>query len=274
MVDCFYLFLKCGDNIKKFQQLSYRFCFSVVGCNGNTDNLSNSNNSINNTLNEAETSQIKQQNAILEKASDKNHFLLFDKSYSQYDLLNDLFYGINVNINKLMIKLNEQFPIQCLRTFDETLPYCVYKLKEGGKLFVFFDGIGVYDASNVFVIKDKLSKADFEKLTVENTLADVENIDKGVTVVNSTMNKHLLSITNKTYYMVEEGFFLIKYNDFLDKESKKTKIESIKFIPNGDRLEPFDVEMYNFYYANQEFGDGIETPSPDGFKYYFLPKDY
>ena len=171
---------------------------------------------------------------------------LITTAYSQEELLRDVFFGGTDNFNTMLNYIAEKFPLECIRTFekDGSLPYCIYKLREGGRLYIFFHGGGLWFADSVFIIKEPLSQNDFKKITPGKSLADVLKIDEGARLYNEA-HPETFGVLLKTVHLVKDGFLMISYQkpagewerNWYDIYSQKDiRIESVEFIPNGNPL--------------------------------------
>ena len=183
-------------------------------------------------------------NEIIKKNSGKNFETDVKTAYSEKELVDYLYYCGSDNMNTMLNLLNEKFSIEFVRTFDDSLMYCAYKLEEGGRLFVFFHGISPKFADYVFVVKDVLHRKDFNSIKFGSTMADVENIDAGTKLVNS-INTFYLDEANYSLHMVKEGFLKISYEITDDAIRGNTpfgdcKVLSAEFIENGGAIEVFD----------------------------------
>ena len=124
---------------------------------------------------------------LIDHSSTKDMDDMITASYPQEILLKHISFGNTVNTDTTVSWLNNLFPIECSRTFeDDSLPYCIYKLQEGGYLYIFFYGIGATNryASCAFVVKEALKKSDFNRIRPGKTLKDVERIDSGAKLYN------------------------------------------------------------------------------------------
>jgi len=192
---------------------------------------------------------------VLDKSTDEDLNKIINHSYSQNDLIDFISYMSGPNDVIMLYQLDEKFPIECIRIFNDSLTYCVYNLKEGGFLFVYlFNDLEF--VHYIFLVKKTLIKDDFSKLEKGSPLRDVEKIDPGIKIINS-MGK--LPLTHEvTYHMVKEGFIKIIYNsDNFDPETYK--VESVEFIPNGQSIIDFynlgDSSAYNYKFLEQDYPD-------------------
>ncbi len=238
------------------------FCVVFSGCT----------NSVQKEVGLFKLSQVERNALILERADTKRYLPFLKKGYSQTDLLKSLNFGMSDNMNTDLYYIDEKYTVKYLRSFGDSLPYCIYKLKEGGKLFVFFHS-GL-KADNVFIVKNKLSQSNFKELKAGDSITEVEKIDEGIGVLNSNTNEIILGIRDKTYHMVKEGFVIIRYDNYLNTPKNNLRIKSIKFIPNGGRLEAVNTECFEHYFDYPNDSDEYSPPNPEGYKYYFLPEDY
>ncbi|MDR1564569.1 MAG: hypothetical protein LBS74_06395, partial [Oscillospiraceae bacterium] len=146
-----------------------------------------------------------------------------------------------------------------LRTFDNSMSYCVYKLNDGGACYVFFHGEPTFAfADYLFIVKKPLKKSDFLDLKVGDTISKVETIDEGMQAINSIQTDYLFP-TKTSLHMVKDGFVKITYTSKTD-NIDDFKVKSIEFIENGSEINMngFPEEVY--YWAKPIF--------------YLLPQDY
>ena len=204
-------------------------------------------------------SQMIKTKQILDKSSTEDYKKLIQKSYSEQELIDLLSYCETDNFNTMLYYLNDFFPIECIRSFTESCTYCIYKLKEGGLLYVFFHGDYTGDPQKretllftnyIFVVKESLTKNDFKKIKVGSRLKDVEAVDSGTKTINSINNQYLTS--KVTYHLVKDGFVKIKYETETPKDLDSFKVASVEFF---SELETRDM------YA-------------DKWKFKLLPQDY
>lgn len=212
---------------------------------------------------------------IYQKSSSDSLDKLIKNSYPQKELLNAIDFGGTDNTNTHLDRLHEKFPVEALRTFDDgSLIYCVYKLKEGGFLYVFFHNYGDSDdekalrfANHVFIVKDSLTKNSFDSIKPGKSLADIEKIDTGREFFNELNIWGLLPF-GESYHMVKGGFMRVKYN-FPDDIGTWEKydpnnfiVKSIEYVPSGSNLIKAQDELF---YGQPPF---------EYFKYTVLPQDY
>jgi hypothetical protein len=190
-------------------------------------------------------------------------------SYSQTELISQIGFMCPFNISTTFCQLDKYYSVEYLHIPDgETgVGYCVYRLIEGGKLFVFFDDNpdGRYHVTLAMVQKELLTQEDFSQLSVGLTLNDVVDIDEGCKILN-TVNSNSL-VYNTTFHIVKGGFVQIQYENcgerkqgYSDEDFSNFKISSIKFIPNGGFIS----------FPNELNYDCING----GFNYYIEPCDY
>ena len=114
---------------------------------------------------------------LLSRSSTKPIDELITTAYPQEELIEYL--GLErPNFCACSFHLEEAYPPECVRTFADSATYCVYKLQEGGLVFVFLDEIDLY-VDYVFVVKKCLTRDDFRWIQEGSTLADVESVDPG-----------------------------------------------------------------------------------------------
>lgn len=216
--------------------------------------------------------QVKKTKEILKKSSKEKLNNLIKNTYSQKDLLSKISFGGTDNTNTMLDWLDEEFPIECIRTFDDdSLVYVVYKLTEGGFLFIFlhdYDANSTKYANYGFIVKEPLTKHDFDSIKSGSTLIDVEKIDVSPKLFNQINNIRGLLPFGETYHMVKEGFIKIKYEiaEGLDMSANYNSndfiVRSVEFVPNGSNLIKAQDELF--------YG----SPPSQYFKYTFLPEDY
>ncbi|MBR6837795.1 MAG: hypothetical protein IKM72_17565 [Oscillospiraceae bacterium] len=164
-------------------------------------------------------------------------------SYSANELLNFIDYYASVNLVTPICDLHKRFPIEHIFEPEKAVPYCIYRLDTGEKMFVFFDdgSCAARPVSAVFIVKDDLTFESFKSLEEGMTLADVEAIDSGTKLMDTVKN-HPLGRGN-TLHMTKDGFVKITYtvgnfkNAPIPEDSEEFKIEKVEFIPNGGDIE-------------------------------------
>ncbi len=230
--------------------------------------------------------------SILETSSTKKAAELLKTAYSQQELLDSARFTHSQNTTPMMIELNAKLPMECVRTFDNSYSYCVYRVKGGGRIFVFFVDLAADQpeqepycyVDRVFFVKKPLEKAAFDTLSSENTLNDVLKIDKGLKAMLEQQGFGFggwstLGYDVATYHMVKEGFIKITYSytppsiswvewhttksneekeDFYKNE---LKIKNVTFTENGGLFEG-DVSNPQPYLGGPKTG-----------KFYFLEDD-
>ena len=200
---------------------------------------------------------------VLDKNNQKPLNEIITTAYPQNELLRSLDFFSSDNFNTMIQELDKKYPIECLRLFDDmSLPYCVYKLKESGYAFLFFHGDQLLFLDFVFVVKEPLSKTNFDVITQGDTMSKVYEVDNGLKVLNEAIPGYLHK--KRTYHMVKEGFILIEYDvDNFTEEIDATafKVKSVNFFANGSLVEGLNYNEWD-----------IDNPSP--FAYSFLAQDY
>ena len=185
--------------------------------------------------------------------SDKASKNQITKSYPQSDIISSMSFMAPFNASTRMYQLDKQFPIEYLAMPKNSPRYCVYNLNEGGELFVFFDFYdgGLQFVTHIFVVKNHLTKNDFEGIKNGMSLKDVESVDSGVKIINSINPTYL--IYKQTLHMVDGGFVNIKYTgnnfdgkSFTYKDTNSYKVESVEFIPNGSLVSFPDEMSYDY----------------------------
>lgn len=221
---------------------------------------------VNSNMNKSDppTSQSIETSEILSHSSEESLDKLITTAYPQEELIRFLSYFESDNFNTVLDHLDEHYPVECLRNFDDSLTYCIYKLQEGGLLYVFFHGTSLKFADYVFVVKEPLTQDSFRKIKKGSNLADVEAVDPGTKLIHSTKKKQPYGMEylwkKQTYHMVQGGFMAIQYTTDNWEDYGNYRVESIEFVPNGSPLiKGVNDEFYCL--------DGIST-------YRLLPQDY
>lgn len=210
------------------------------------------------------TSQAIETSEVLSHSSVESLDKLITTAYPQEELIRFLSYFESDNFNTMLDHLNEHYPVECLRNFDDSLTYCIYKLQEGGLLYVFFHGTSLKFADYVFVVKEPLTQDSFRRIKKGSNLTDVEAVDPGTKLIHSTKKKQPYGMEylwkKQTYHMVQGGFMAIQYTTDNWEDYGNYRVESIEFVPNGSPLiKGVNDEFYCL--------DGIST-------YRLLPQDY
>lgn len=193
---------------------------------------------------------------ILRRASTEELDGLIQHAYPQEGLIGKVIFGETDNFNTLLCYIDGQYPAECIRTFEDgSLAYCVYKLEEGGRLFIFFYGEGLLFADCAFVVKEPLSKSRFDSVKAGQTLKDVEKLDKGFALYNSVHPEQTYRLDNSlvTHHMVREGFVRIRYRTDVPQEgfarvpAERIIVQSVEFIPNGGSMLVTELHGENRY---------------------------
>ena len=188
------------------------------------------------------TSQQIQTQEVLNRKNYVSNLNEITNVYSAEEIIDYIDYCSGPNAITFLYLLDEKYPIEYFVRPAGASPYCIYKVDEGEKLFVFFNENeeSLCDVTYFFLVKDKLTRESFAEISAGATLADVESIDQGTQLIDS-INANSLS-KGFTLHMVENGFIKITYeggnvnrskidnlNDFIVKE--------IAFIPNGNAID-------------------------------------
>ncbi len=139
-------------------------------------------------------------------------------------------------------------PVECKRSFpdDETVsPYLIFKIEEGGYLYVFFHRIErSWRTDYVCIVKEPLTQKDFETVQAGDKLDEVKEIDKGFALGNWI---DFVSI-HQSVHIVDGGFLVIDYElpegewpiDVYNPDAynclEKAVVKSKKFVPNGEMV--------------------------------------
>lgn len=201
--------------------------------------------------------ELLQTQEILERSSTQERNPSIRNAYAQQELLSMLYYNGSDNFNTQLQDLDAKFPVECIRTFEDTATYCIYRLKEGGYLYVYFDsqydGTPPYEptlkfARYVFVVKKRLTRSDFSHIKPGTPITEIEKTDPGRKIINE--NSPVAPGEMLSCHMVENGFIKITYestNKDIDKSkildlsemreySKTLVVKSIEYIPNGGEV--------------------------------------
>ena len=212
---------------------------------------------------EEKTEQSVKTEEILQRSSTKSMKELITAAYPQDELVGDVAFGGAENFRTMLDWLDEQYPMECIRTLENSsLTYCVYRLREGGYFYIFFYGDSLKFTHCAFVAKESLVKSDFIGIRPGNTLLDVERVDSGAELYN-LLHWNICGQAPylQTFHLVKEGFIRISYRNENRGADGTRNIErhdpanlivnSIKFIPNGEVLEGrnsyFDMEHGDLY---------------------------
>lgn len=243
----------------------------LTGCaaDNNEDNISSADDMlVSKSANERREDEIIENGRDISVRSIKN-------AYPQLELLGYIYSGGSDNFNTELVDLDREFPVECFREFDDSLNYCVYKLKEGGYAVVFFHYVD--NADCVFIIKEPLEQSDFDGIKQGDSISDVWEVDKGSQLVYNYVKftPTLGPPSSCSYHIVKDGFIKIKYitnkvysddttyDDFKKNVIPTYKVDKIEFIKNGDYLTD------NFYYYH-----GLVDELEPKYKVNFLQKDY
>ena len=162
-------------------------------------------------------------------------------AYDPLEIIPQLRYFCGVDNVTFLYELDGKYPVGYLTQQGNAAPYCIYKLKDGGSMVIFFNeqSDSLRNVSYPFIVYDLLQKQDFDGLKPGMTLEDVLQIDKGLKTVLSC---NLCTVyANETLHLVEGGFIRIRYNGgdqlYLDNiDFGQIPVESVDFIPNGGNV--------------------------------------
>ena len=80
-----------------------------------------------------------------------------------------------------LAEVSNEFGVECLRSPEESPPYSVHKVKQGGLLYVFYYSFNPIPTRegvlHWFYVKKNLSHDDFDSIQVGSTIDDVKHID-------------------------------------------------------------------------------------------------
>lgn len=119
--------------------------------------------------------------------------------------------------------LNNQFPIQCLRTPTADSAYALYKSGDGGYLYVFFDKQGTdYSYSHWAYMGQRLKRAAFEHIELGDLRNEVFMVDPASrTIVQAAedypqliqWSPYIPTTNSHTFHILEDGLLVIRYDD-------------------------------------------------------------
>ena len=184
--------------------------------------------------NNQDNDRVLETNDIISRGSEKQMNQLITTSYSREELIEFIDYYQADNFTTTMDALDKKFPIQCVRTFPDSMPYSIYKLKDGGLIYIFYrSGYGLFLTEYVFCVNELMKKEDFDKVEIGDSLSSVESIDEGTKIIDSIKSDYLRG--RQTLHLVNGGIVKIEYtSEFI--ELDKFKVSSVQFIPNGEDL--------------------------------------
>lgn len=190
------------------------------------------------------TSQQIQTQEVLNRKNYVSNLNEITNVYSAEEIIDYIDYCSGPNAITFLYLLDEKYPIEYFVRPAGASPYCVYKVDEGEKLFVFFNENeeSLRDVTYFFLEKEHLTQEAFAGISSGSTLADVETIDRGTQFIDS-VNAYSLS-KGFTLHMVDGGFIKITYEggDFNYRSSKPENpsdfiVKEVSFVPNGEALD-------------------------------------
>lgn len=182
---------------------------------------------------------------LLSKAENKKSLdEMLHTSYPENKIVRDfLNFGFNPNGSSwlALIDLNKRYSVDCLRKTTDNCLYCVYKTKEGGRLYLFFFSFSSNWAYNYSLYSKKaLHYADFSALKPGDSLSAVERIDPACSLyrpvypLKQINTRHLLKdgILNIDYSRNSAGNYLITRITY----SKDFQFKGSRVDKSGNRL--------------------------------------
>ena len=197
----------------------------------------------NNNIAEPTSQQVATQD-VLDRTSFVSKIDEIKSMYSAEEIISYIDYCGGPNIITFLYALDERYPIEYFVRPVGSAPYCVYKVDNGDKLFVFFNENeeSLRDVTYFFLKKEYLTQESFAGISSGSTLADVEAIDQGTQFIDS-VNAYSLS-KGFTLHMVEGGFIKITYEGggFNYRSSKLENssdfiVKEVSFVPNGEAID-------------------------------------
>lgn len=104
-------------------------------------------------------------------------------------------------------RINSLYPVECIRKCGDHV-YAIYKTKQGGLLYIFFDE-GM-DVKHCAYSTKKLSYSDFESVKAGQSVADIEKIDSNVTTLKKYWEQQLEYAA--TTHILTDGVLRIFYH--------------------------------------------------------------
>lgn len=146
--------------------------------------------------------------------------------------------------------------IECLRETDTGAMYSIHKIKQGGKLYIFYlnlpDSSPTDDKSAIrwFYVQEKLSSKDFEEIQEDSSMNDVKRVDAATQIYENIYNARANTYGERdgffSYHYLSDGLLEFDYktdNDIL-KVSQKRFIENFELRQYGfDREYPYDGHL-------------------------------
>ncbi len=200
------------------------------------------------------TNQIQQSDQIVGLHSTEKVAQLITKSVLQEEMMKFVYFGGSDNFNIMLNHYDTKFSVECIRMFedDNFAPYCIFRLEEGGYLYVFFHGGDLWFTDYAFFVKEPLTYKDFDKVQTGSKLEIVEQIDEGFSSYLRTNSVPFGGLA-KSVHLVEDGFVVLDYKltegewSSISFEStewlKNVVVKSKKFIPNGQVVLDYSKQL-------------------------------
>lgn len=144
------------------------------------------------------------------------------------------------------------FPIECLRQMTETTRYTIYKVKQGGLIFIFYNLYDPDDLNTAYIrgwcyLRELFSWADFQSLTEEeSTIDDLIAIDKDAQLHENIAITHTAWLKNKWNNNDDEVFTGYIYAYY--------------YLKDGIGCFEFEEKNGEFRLTDMEFYEDFELP--------------
>lgn len=156
-------------------------------------------------------------------------------------------------------EIESHFPIECIRKVSNDFYYVIYKVKEGGYLYIhlLYPNKGAWTGednalfqSNAYYIAEEPSIKDIK---IGDTFTDVATCDKNIE--NSDLNFLVLPNENgdglcwSTVHIQNKKGYIITYEDCISMEAVKlSTVKAIKRISNLT-ISPSEYKKYNYKFS-------------------------
>lgn len=124
--------------------------------------------------------------------------------------------------------------VECLRENDDGMLYSVHEIKQGGRLYLFYEQFGETDEkplSRWFYVQKKLAYADFSSIEQGSTMEAVERIDPATQLFDNLYTSHAEEYALSWHYLTD-GILELHY----------TQVDG-KYVVHSEEYYP-DYEMY------------------------------
>lgn len=198
------------------------------------------------SLNDAQT----ETQRILASASEAPLDSLISVQYSVQDLMENFDCLSDSNL-AFLHRWNQQFPVECLRTFNDGTCYCVYKAEEGGLVYAFFElkeGVGI--PRYLFYATSVVPNNAFTKLGRGTPAGELNSLDPGLQPAIAAGGEIYTNYLSASFHLTEGGVAKITYQ--------------------GETDEKFVIDTCTLYH----FGEEIPVKNGLAFRFTLLAQDY